>query len=47
MKTIKLATTQLQYMETVYKSANSLLNIMNDILDFSKIDGGKLELSIE
>lgn len=46
MKT-KLDQIQLQYMETVYKSANSLLDIINDILDFSKIEAGKLELSME
>lgn len=46
MKT-HLDNTQLQYMSTVYQSANSLLDIINDILDFSKIEAGKLELSIE
>jgi PAS domain S-box-containing protein len=46
MKT-KLDQIQLQYMETVFKSANSLLDIINDILDFSKIEAGKLELSME
>jgi signal transduction histidine kinase/CheY-like chemotaxis protein len=32
------------YLETIYNSSESLLNIINDILDFSKIEAGKLEL---
>lgn len=35
---------QKKYMETVYLSANSLLDLINDILDFSKIESGKMEL---
>ncbi|MFZ4057165.1 MAG: response regulator [Ferruginibacter sp.] len=46
MKT-KLDENQQQYMNTVYQSANSLLDIINDVLDFSKIEAGKLELLIE
>ncbi len=46
MKT-KLDSMQHQYMDTVFKSANTLLEIINDILDFSKIEAGKLELSVE
>ncbi|KAF0197310.1 MAG: multi-sensor hybrid histidine kinase [Bacteroidetes bacterium] len=46
MKT-ELNSTQLQYMQTVYHSANSLLDLLNDILDFSKIEAGKLELNPE
>jgi PAS domain S-box-containing protein len=37
---------QLQYINIVNQSANTLLNIINDILDFSKIEAGKLELDI-
>ena len=46
MKT-KLEENQMQYMNIVFQSANSLLDVVNDILDFSKIEAGKLELSIE
>ena len=46
MKT-DLTKSQEQYMQTVYYSANTLLDLINDILDFSKIEAGKLELSNE
>jgi two-component system, sensor histidine kinase and response regulator len=36
--------TQLEYLNAVKASADSLLTIINDILDFSKIEAGKLEL---
>ena len=35
---------QKDYIETLKKSANLLLDIVNDILDFSKIEAGKVEL---
>ncbi|MBK8395009.1 MAG: response regulator [Leptospiraceae bacterium] len=41
----KLDEEQKRFMATVYRSANSLLDLINDILDFSKIEAGKLELN--
>ena len=35
---------QAKYLETVYQSAKSLLEIVNDILDFSKIEAKKLNI---
>jgi CheY-like chemotaxis protein len=35
---------QLDYVQTIRTSGDSLLSIINDILDFSKIESGKLEL---
>jgi|JI9StandDraft_1071089.scaffolds.fasta_scaffold00377_8 PAS domain S-box-containing protein len=40
----QLNETQAQFMGIVFKSANSLLELLNDILDFSKIESGMLEL---
>lgn len=45
MKTT-ISETQSQYLSIIYRSANSLLDLLNDILDFSKIEAGKVELSI-
>lgn len=39
-----LEPTQRSYIETVRRSAQSLLVIINEILDFSKIESGKMEL---
>ncbi|HEY5714928.1 MAG TPA: two-component sensor histidine kinase BarA [Psychromonas sp.] len=40
----QLTTNQIDYMQTIERSAANLLNIINDILDFSKLEAGKLTL---
>ncbi len=40
----ELSPKQLDYLNKIKRSANSLLSIINDILDFSKIEAGKLEM---
>lgn len=47
-----LASTQLdieqsEYVKTINKSSQTLLNILNDILDLSKIEAGKMDLRLE
>lgn len=44
--TTKLTTEQLQFLDTIKSSGDSLLTIINDILDFSKIETGQIELQI-
>ena len=42
-----LGNVQREYVNTIYSSARSLLDLINDILDLSKIESGKLEFSRE
>ena len=42
-----LSADQKVFMESIYNSGNSLLDLINDILDFSKIESGKMELNID
>lgn len=43
----KLTSTQQDYLNTIHKSAKSLLQILNDVLDFSKLEAGKLKFDPE
>ncbi|PKF61176.1 two-component sensor histidine kinase BarA [Psychromonas sp. psych-6C06] len=40
----QMTTNQVDYLQTIERSAGNLLNIINDILDFSKLEAGKLTL---
>ena len=40
----KLSKEQKDYVSSISKSSDALLNVINDILDFSKIEAGQLEL---
>ena len=46
LKTTDLNSEQLEYVNTVTVSANSLLEIINNILDISKIESNKIELEL-
>ncbi|UZJ50700.1 hypothetical protein CBS101457_000020 [Exobasidium rhododendri] len=39
-----LTARQIEYIETVQRSADGLLTVINDVLDFSKVEVGKLEV---
>ncbi|RLV59589.1 two-component sensor histidine kinase BarA [Parashewanella curva] len=41
-----LHSSQLEYIQTIERSANNLLSIINDILDFSKLEAGKMVIEI-
>jgi len=42
----ELSEEQLEYVETVHSSGESLMSLINDILDFSKIETGQLDLEV-
>ncbi len=44
LKDTKLTKEQVEYLDIIRKSSDSLLAIINDILDISKIEAGKVEL---
>ena len=46
LKTTELNNEQLEYVNTVTISANSLLEIINNILDISKIESNKIEIEL-
>ncbi|MFK7951566.1 MAG: PAS domain S-box protein [Ekhidna sp.] len=46
MASTKLDVEQSEYVKTIDKSSQTLLNILNDILDLSKIEAGKMDLRL-
>ncbi len=47
LKSTELNDEQMDYANTIYHSASSLLDIINDILDVSKIEAGQMQLKEE
>jgi PAS domain S-box-containing protein len=47
LRTTRLSEQQLEYVEAVNQSADSLLTLVNGLLDFSKIEARKLRLELE
>ncbi len=46
LRDTRLAPKQRRFADTIYDSAETLLQIINDILDFSKIEAGKMRLDL-
>lgn len=46
LKRTRLDPQQLQYVDTIQQSTESLLTVINDILDYSRIEAGKLSLEM-
>ena len=44
LQTTDLSAQQLEYTDTIRRSADALLALINEVLDFSKIEAGRLEL---